>query len=219
MNAAKKPLVAALCGGVGGAKLALGLQYATPEAELAVIVNTGDDFEHLGLTICPDLDTVMYTLAGVSDTQRGWGRAGESWAFMDALRALGGDDWFRLGDRDLATHVLRTEALRAGHTLSEITRDLATALAVRARIMPMSDDPVRTVITSDDGDLSFQRYFVKLAAAPRVRRIRFSDADAAAAPGGVLEVLESARLAAVVVCPSNPFLSIDPILGIAGIRE
>ena len=152
----------ALSGGVGGAKLALGLSRILPPAQLTIVANTGDDFSHLGFTICPDLDTVMYTLAGVSNQEVGWGLEGESWNFLDALGILGGDSWFRLGDRDLATHVLRTRALATGATLSEVTAQLAGALGVRHPIVPMTDDPVPTIVElRDGGTLAFQHYFVR----------------------------------------------------------
>lgn len=211
--------VIALCGGVGGAKLALGLQTIGLGNALAVIVNTGDDFEHLGLSICPDIDTVLYTLGGIADAARGWGRAGETWSFMAEWRALGGDDWFQLGDRDLATHILRTEALRSGRTLSGVTAELAHAFGVEARVLPMSDEPVRTCVRTDIGDLPFQRYFVQQRCKPVVREVVFAGADGARAAGGVTALLDTTATAAVVICPSNPYLSIDPILSVPGIRE
>lgn len=206
--------VVALCGGVGGAKLAYGLDRILGSG-LTVIVNTGDDFEHLGLAICPDLDTVVYTLSELADDQRGWGRAGESWNFMEALGELGGDVWFRLGDRDLALHVLRSRALRAGRSLTEFTRDLATQLQIRATILPMIDTPFSTMVVTPHGRLSFQRYFVEFQAQPEVRAIEFDHTGAATAAEGVLRVIGEAD--AIILCPSNPYLSIDPILAVPGV--
>jgi len=206
--------VVALCGGVGGAKLAYGLNRILG-SRLTVIVNTGDDFEHLGLTICPDLDTVVYTLSELADDQRGWGRAGESWNFMEALGEFGGDVWFRLGDRDLALHVLRSRALRAGRSLTEFTGDLATRLQIRATILPMTDTPFSTMVVTPLGRLSFQRYFVEFQAQPEVRGIEFENTGAATAAEGVLRVIGEAD--AIILCPSNPYLSIDPILAVPGV--
>ena len=212
-------MILALAGGVGGAKLAAGLQAAldTP-ADLLTVVNTGDDFEHLGLSICPDLDTVMYTLSGRANPETGWGLAGETWHFLEALAALGGEDWFRLGDRDLATHVERTRRLRAGETLSEVTSHLAARLGVPSRIAPMSDDPVRTVVETPDGDLPFQEYFVRRRCEPAVRGLRFEGAPEARMSAAFEAALADPTLDAVVVCPSNPYLSVDPILAIPGVR-
>ncbi len=209
----------ALCGGVGGAKLALGLSHILTGENLTLIVNTGDDFTHLGLHVSPDLDTVMYTLAGLSNTQQGWGRAGESWAFMSALRQLGGEDWFQLGDLDLATHVERTRRLAAGQHLSHITRDLFAALGVDARVLPMSDDPVRTVIHTLDGPLAFQHYFVRDKCAPKVTGFSFAGSEQAAPAPGVLDALGDPGLDCIILCPSNPFVSIDPILAVPGLRD
>ncbi|MEA2944413.1 MAG: 2-phospho-L-lactate transferase [Bradyrhizobium sp.] len=210
--------VIALCGGVGGAKLALGLQRLIG-ADLTVIVNTGDDFEHLGLRVSPDIDTVVYTLGGVGDLERGWGRAGESWNFMEALGALGGETWFRIGDRDLAMHVERTRALRSGISLTEFTAASARRLGVAATILPMSDDCVETIVITSDGALPFQRYFVGLQCAPVVQRLEFSNAERAAASSQVLAALRNPDLAAIIVCPSNPYLSVDPILAVSDIRR
>lgn len=213
-------MILALAGGVGGAKLAAGLQAAlgTPH-DLLTVVNTGDDFEHLGLSISPDLDTVMYTLSGRANPETGWGLAGESWHFLDALTALGGEDWFRLGDRDLATHVERTRRLRAGETLSQVTSELAARLGVPSRIAPMSDDRVRTVVESGDGDLPFQEYFVRRQCEPAVQGLRFEGAPAARMSAAFEAALAEPTLEAVVVCPSNPYLSVDPILAIPGVRD
>jgi LPPG:FO 2-phospho-L-lactate transferase len=212
-------VIVALAGGVGGAKLAQGLQAALPAGALTVIVNTGDDFEHLGLAICPDLDTVTYTLGGLNDRVRGWGVHGESWAFMDALKRLGGEDWFLLGDQDLATHVLRTQALRSGRTLSQVTAEASARLGSDARILPMSDDPVRSVVETDEGALPFQHYFVRRRCEPRFTGIRFEGAEHAKPAPGVIEALEDPALEAIILCPSNPVLSIAPILAVPGIAE
>jgi len=208
--------IVALAGGVGGAKLVDGLAGVLPLEDLSVIVNTGDDFEHLGLTICPDLDTVTYTLAGLANPETGWGRRDESWAFLDALQALGGPTWFRLGDRDLALHTERSRRLRAGEPLSAVTRALCAALGVECQVLPMTDQPVRTRVLSDIGELGFQEYFVERASKPAVRGFRFEGAEQAAPAPGVLESLRAADL--VVFCPSNPWVSLDPILAIPGIR-
>jgi LPPG:FO 2-phospho-L-lactate transferase len=210
--------VVALCGGIGGAKLALGLYHAVPPGRLAVVVNTGDDFEHLGLHVSPDVDTVLYTLAGLADPERGWGRAGETWHFMDALRALGGETWFQLGDRDLAMHVERTRFLDGGGALTSFVEQAADALGIDARILPMTDDRVRTMVETDLGELAFQRYFVERRCAPVVRRLRFEGAAAARPSAPVLETLSDPALRAIVFCPSNPYLSVDPILAIPGLH-
>lgn len=210
--------VVALCGGVGGAKLALGLARTLPEGALTIVVNAGDDFEHLGLSISPDIDTVLYTLAGLADPVRGWGRADESWSFMAALRSLGGEDWFQLGDRDLALHVERTRRRAAGETLSEITAAIAGRLDIRAAIAPMSDDPVRTILHTAAGVLAFQDYFVRLRCGPCVEAITFEGIEKARMSNGFAEALGRDDLAAVIICPSNPYLSIDPILAIPGVR-
>jgi LPPG:FO 2-phospho-L-lactate transferase len=214
-----KGSIVALCGGIGGAKLALGLARILPPGGLTVIVNTGDDFEHLGLSISPDVDTVLYTLGGLADRERGWGRSGETWHFMESLRALGGEDWFQLGDRDLALHVERTRWLHAGGTLEGFIARTAAAFNIDARILPMTNDLVRTVIETDDGELAFQRYFVERRCAPVVRALRFDGADTAMPAAGVLSALTDAATQAIVICPSNPFLSIDPILSVPGIRD
>lgn len=206
--------IVALAGGVGGAKLAHGLAQVLPPEQLAVVVNTGDDFEHLGLYIAPDLDTVMYTLAGLANPETGWGQRDETWSFLDALARLGAPTWFRLGDRDLATHVERTRLLRAGGTLTKITQALSQALGVGPAVLPMSDQPAPTLVDTDEGVLPFQEYFVHRRCEPRVRAVRLG---AAAPAPAALAALEAA--AAVVICPSNPFLSVDPILGLPGVRE
>lgn len=210
--------VVALCGGVGGAKLAFGLSRVLG-SDLSVVVNTGDDFEHLGLTISPDIDTVLYTLSELSDRERGWGRADETWSFMEALGPLGGDTWFQLGDRDLALHVERTHRLRAGETLTGFVADVARRLGIVSQVLPMSDDPVRTTVETSEGPLTFQRYFVERRCEPRMRRIRFEGASAARPSPEVLEALQAPDLRAIVICPSNPFLSVDPILSVPGMRQ
>ncbi len=173
-------MIVALAGGVGGAKLAAGLARVLPPEELVIAVNTGDDFEHLGLHVSPDLDTVMYTLAGIANPETGWGQADETWSFMEALAHLGGPTWFKLGDRDLATNVERTRRLRSGETLSEVTRDLCVRLGVRHAVVPMSDDPVRTVVHTDRGALEFQHYFVRDRCEPRVERLEYRGAETCA---------------------------------------
>jgi LPPG:FO 2-phospho-L-lactate transferase len=210
--------VVALCGGIGGAKLALGLYRVLRHGNLTVVANTGDDFEHLGLHISPDIDTIIYTLGGLNDLERGWGRANESWNFITALAELGGETWFELGDRDLAIHIERTRRLRTGETLTAITADVASRLGISGRILPTSDDPVRTHVQTRDGTLSFQDYFVQHRCAPIVCGISFYGADKAEPTLGVLEVLADPALRAVIVCPSNPYLSIDPILVVPKIR-
>ncbi len=209
----------ALSGGVGGAKLALGFcDVLEDPGRLTVVANTGDDFEHLGLRVCPDLDTLTYTLAGLANPETGWGRAGESGAFMEALAALGGETWFFLGDKDLAIHVERTRRLRAGESLSAVTTDLCARLDIRARIVPMSDDPVPTVVETEEGPLAFQHYFVRERCRPRVLGFRHEGAEQARASSGFLDALAAPDLGAVIVCPSNPYISIDPILAVPGVR-
>jgi LPPG:FO 2-phospho-L-lactate transferase len=210
--------VVAISGGIGGAKLAFGLYRVLPADSLMVGCNTGDDFEHLGLSISPDLDTVLYTLAGIANPETGWGRAGETWTFMQALQSLGGETWFRLGDADLATHVERTCRLAAGESLSAISDDFCTRLGVRARVVPMSDQPVRTLVHTDDGILPFQRYFVQSRCEPQVTGFDFHGAGDAHPSLPLWEALLSESLEAVVICPSNPFISIDPILAVPGLR-
>jgi len=210
--------ILALSGGVGGAKLALGLKHYLPAGQLTVVANTADDFEHLGLSISPDLDTVMYTLAGLNDTEKGWGLAGESWSGLAALERLGGDTWFQLGDQDLATHLLRTQALAQGKTLTEVTELLSQGLNAGVRLLPMSDDPVRTMIETATGELSFQHYFVRDRCAPAVTGFRFEGIETAKAQTEFLQLLQGDELAAVVVCPSNPFVSVEPMLSLPGVR-
>lgn len=218
-EASANPKVLALTGGVGGAKLALGLTKILDGASLTLVANTGDDFEHLGLCISPDLDTVMYTLSGRAHPQTGWGRHPESWHFLSALEELGGETWFRLGDRDLATHVVRTRALSRGETLSQVTRDLCRRLGVAHPLFPMSDDPVRTVVLTPEGPLTFQDYFVRRGCRPRVEGFRFQGVEAARPSPGFQAILDDPDLDVVILCPSNPFISLDPILALPGVRR
>ena len=257
MNAAAGEVLA-LSGGVGGAKLALGLYRILPPDTLTVVANTGDDFEHLGLSISPDLDTLLYTLSGQDNRELGWGRRGETWTFMAALEALGGETWFRLGDGDLATHVERTRRLGAGESLSAIIDDFRRRLGIAARLLPMSDDPIRTrlrlaapyphpnppplagegadarrtknppplaregrVGASPEADtwLDFQDYFVRLRCEPVISGLAFAGADAARPHPEFLAAFADPGLRAVVICPSNPFISIDPILAVPGVRQ
>lgn len=211
-------LVVALSGGVGGAKLAAGLAAVLPPERLTIAVNTGDDFEHMGLTICPDIDSVLYALAGLNDRQRGWGVTDETWHMMDMLRRMGEPDWFNLGDRDLATHLVRSERLRRGESLSAVTAHLARAHGIAAALVPMSDAPVRTQVETEAGWLDFQRYFVAEQCRPVARAIRFAGTPGAPLSPGLEAALARPDLAAVVLCPSNPFLSVDPILAVDGMR-
>ena len=216
MNEAADQSVLALCGGVGGAKLALGLCRVLGPGQLSVVVNTGDDFEHLGLHVSPDLDTVVYTLGGVADPERGWGRAQETWEFMGALGQLGDDTWFNLGDRDLAIHVLRSKWLRKGGSLSAFTMQIAKRLGIAVRVLPMTDASVQTIVATEEGDLPFQDYFVRRRCEPAVRGIRFAGIDASK-PVAEFDRVVAERLRAVVICPSNPYLSVDPILAVPGL--
>jgi LPPG:FO 2-phospho-L-lactate transferase len=210
--------VLALSGGVGGAKLALGLCRILPRDTLTVVANTGDDFTHLGLSVSPDIDTLLYTLSGLANEEQGWGRRDETWTFMAALERLGGEAWFRLGDGDLATHVERTRRLAAGESLTAITDHFARRLGIAARVLPMSDERVRTRIRSTGGWLDFQDYFVRLRCEPVVREIVFAGAADAAPHGDAIALLRDPALRLVVICPSNPFISIDPILALPGMR-
>lgn len=209
--------VAALAGGVGGARLIDGLAKCLPPDKLTAIVNTGDDFEHLGLKICPDLDTVCYTLAGLANPVTGWGRIGETWNCMETLAQLGGPTWFRLGDRDLATHLKRTSRMREGYTLSQVTAEFCHSWGVEFKILPVSDDPISTwVYTINEGMLTFQEYFVHRQCQPAVRGFRFEGVEQAQPAPGVLGAIQRADL--VIICPSNPWVSIDPILAVPGVR-
>lgn len=210
--------VVALCGGVGGAKLADGLSRALPADDLTIVVNTGDDFKHLGLHISPDLDSVLYALSGLADPQRGWGRREETWTFMAALESLGGESWFRLGDGDLATHVERTWRLAQGASLSSVTAHLCAALRIGPSVLPMSDDPVRTRVLTDEGWLDFQDYFVRRQCRPRALEFSFAGVELARPQPRFMSALKRADLRAIVICPSNPFVSIEPILALEGVR-
>jgi LPPG:FO 2-phospho-L-lactate transferase len=203
---------------VGGAKLAHGLAMSLPAEELSIIVNTGDDFQHLGLHIAPDLDSVIYALSGLSDPVRGWGRRDETWRFMEALKGLNGESWFQLGDGDLAMHVERTWRLARGATLSEVTAHICRALGIAPRVLPMSDDPVRTRVLTAEGWLDFQEYFVHRQCQPAVREFMFAGAATARAQPDVLSTLKRRDLRAIIICPSNPFVSVEPILAVPGIR-
>lgn len=215
----ENPGILALSGGVGGAKLALGLADVLLADQLDVVVNTADDFCHLGLNICPDIDTLLYTLSGRSNEKLGWGLAGESWQAMEALANIGGETWFRLGDRDLATHLWRTGALARGQGLAEVTTDLARRFGIGCAVHPMSEDPVGTVVHSNEGDLPFQHYFVRRQCEPAVKGFHFEGIEAARANPAVLEKLHRGPLDGIVICPSNPFVSIDPILRLPGMFD
>src|SRR5215216_3149386 len=205
-----KMKIVALAGGVGGAKLAHGLAQILPPEDLTVIVNTGDDFEHYGLYVSPDLDTVCYTLAGMANPETGWGLMNESWNVIENASKLGGPDWFRLGDQDLGTHLERTRRLKEGQTLTQITKDFCKAWGVEHVVLPMSDQPVRTIVETKEGDLAFQEYFVHRRCEPPVRGFRFDGLELAEPAPGAREAIQSAD--AVIICPSNPWVSIDPIL-------
>lgn len=215
-----KARILALSGGVGGAKLARGLARVLGAGELCVACNTGDDFTHLDLAIWPDLDSVTYAVAGLADDERGWGRRGETWQFMAALRELGGPDWFRLGDQDLALHVWRSARLRAGARPSELAADVCARLGIAQTLLPMTDDTVRTRLHTDAGLLDFQDYFVARRAQPRVERIEYVGAATAGLPGPLSQAIAAGwQPEAVLLCPSNPWLSIDPILAIPAWRD
>lgn len=209
--------VVLLAGGVGGAKLAFGLSRLLAPEELSVVVNVGDDFTHMGLRICPDLDTVTYTLAGLDNRDTGWGLAADTFNTLDALITLDGPDWFRLGDQDLATHLMRTHLLSEGRRLTEVTQHLGHFLGVSPTVLPATDDAVPTRVITDEGDLAFQDYFVRHRCEPRVSRLVFQGIEAAAATPEVTAALEHADV--VVIAPSNPFVSIEPILALPGVRE
>lgn len=214
-----KRRIVALSGGVGGAKLALGLASILPGERLTVVANTGDDFVHLGLHVSPDVDTVVYTLAGLADPERGWGRRDESWNFMAAMRQIGGTDWFNLGDGDLAMHVFRTERLRAGESLSAVTGEVCGRLGIAATVLPMTDDPVATIVETPEGDLAFQQYFVRDRCEPKVTGFRFEGIEQAMPNPALVLALSSDAVDAIVITPSNPFVSIDPILSLPGLRD
>ena len=202
--------IVALAGGVGGAKLAHGLARNLAPEDLTIIVNTGDDFEHYGLYICPDLDTVCYTLAGLANPDTGWGRVGESWNAINNASKLGGPGWFNLGDQDLGTHLERTRRMSEGQCLSEITRDFCQAWGIQQTILPMSNQKVRTIVNTNEGELAFQEYFVHRRCEPQVKSFRFEGVEEAEPTPGARDAIQSAD--AIVICPSNPWVSIDPIL-------
>ena len=209
--------VVALAGGVGGAKLVYGLLHHLNDEELTVVVNTADDFEHLGLRICPDIDTVTYTVAGVANPETGWGRQDESWEFFSELKKFGGPTWFQLGDRDLALHAYRTQRLGDGVPLSQVTAEICDFFSVGISIIPMTDDRVQTIVMTAEGDLPFQEYFVARAFEPVVYGFRFEGIHNAQPAPGVFDSIQGADI--VVLCPSNPWVSLDPILGLEGVRE
>ena len=212
-------LIAVLTGGIGGAKLCLGLQRTLPAQSLRIIVNTGDDFVHLGLHISPDIDTTIYTLSGLENPQLGWGRRNETWTFMETLGSLGGETWFRLGDGDLALHIERTRRLANGETLSAVMGDVAQRLGIGPTILPMSDELVSTIVTTTEGELAFQEYFVRRRCAPVLTSLSFRGAQTAKIAAAVTQLLESTNLRAIVIAPSNPYLSIAPILALPGMRS
>ena len=209
--------VITLSGGVGGAKLVLGLSHVVEGDDLLVACNTGDDFQHLGLTICPDIDSVLYALSGLSDQQRGWGRKDETWTFMSALSGLGGPEWFNLGDGDLATHIVRSDMLRDGKSLSETTAELANRMGVTATVLPMSDDAVSTIVHTATEDLAFQHYFVREQCVPVVTGFSFDGIERAQPQARLLDGM-AAIPEAIVIAPSNPYVSVDPILALPGLR-
>lgn len=209
-------MITLLAGGVGGARLLRGLAAVVSSEQLTVIVNTGDDDEFYGLAVSPDIDTILYTLAGLAPLERGWGIDGDTFRVREELDLLAGKGWFALGDRDIATHVYRTWRLRQGATLTGVTAELCRARGIQVRVLPMSDDPVRTQVVSDRGVLAFQDYLVRLRAQPAVRSVRYRGARKAAPAAGVIEAIENSSL--VVIAPSNPFVSIGPILALPGLR-
>ena len=211
--------ILALSGGVGGAKLALGLARCLEPGQLTIVGNTADDFEHMGLHVSPDLDSVMYALAGIDDPIRGWGLADETWSFMGAVEQLGGETWFNLGDKDIATHVLRSQALRTGSSLSDATLSLSRELGIEHTLLPMSDDPVRTLVQTGEGALPFQHYFVRRQCEPVVTGFDFEGIDNATPQADFMQTLGDSALGGIVICPSNPFVSIDPILRLPGVRS
>lgn len=216
MEARSGPRFVYLSGGVGGARLAQGLADVLPPERLSLVINTGDDFDHWGLWISPDLDTVMYTLSGFADIERGWGLAGESFGALEMMRRYGAEDWFALGDRDLATHLVRTKALRSGETLTDVTRRLRTGLGVKHELLPMCDAPRATIVeTTSEGSMDFQTWLVRHRGGPAVKAIRFEGCEEPTA--AVVEAIEAADI--VLIGPSNPYVSIDPILTLRGVAE
>lgn len=209
----------ALSGGVGGAKLALGLSKILKPDQLTIVANTGDDFTHMGLYICPDIDSIIYGLAGMNDTQRGWGIRGETWEFLGAVKKLGGPDWFQLGDKDLATHILRTSKLHAGQKLTEVTKSFCSALGIDCKLLPMTDDKVDTIVHTADRSLEFQKYFVELKCEPVVTGFEFKGRETARPNAEFMHLLKDPDLAGIIICPSNPYVSIDPILSLPGVKD
>lgn len=209
--------VCAIAGGVGGAKLAAGLQAVLPPGDLSVIVNTADDFDLWGLRVCPDLDTVMYTLAGLANKETGWGVTAESFNTLAMISGYGEDDWFKLGDRDLATHILRTQRLRAGTPLTQVSAGLSVALGIQSRLLPMCDEPVSTVLQTPEGLLEFQEYFVRRRQRDEVLGVELRGIEKARVPSEVARAVFEAE--AIILCPSNPVVSIGPILAVPGMRE
>ena len=210
--------VLALCGGVGGAKLAYGLSKIVPPKDIVFLVNTGDDFIHFDLNISPDLDTVMYTLAELNDPKKGWGLRDETWNNLESLKEYGVDTWFKLGDKDLATHIRRTQLLKDGKKLSDVTKSLSQSLGVQHIILPMSEKPIQTIVKTDQGELAFQEYFVKYQCAPKVKKISYVGCETAEVPIYLKELINKNIFSGVIICPSNPYLSVDPILSINEIK-
>ncbi len=214
-------MITVLAGGVGAARFLTGLQGVTLPSEITAIVNVGDDLELHGLNISPDIDTITYTLAGIIDPERGWGLAGETWQAMSTLATLGGSNWFNLGDRDLGTHLYRTARLRDGATLSDVTAEIAAALGVGVYLIPASNDPLRTIVTINDNgrvhDVSFQEYFVKRSHSVPVTHVQFAGAETSTPSPGVLDAIRTAER--LVIAPSNPIVSIDPVLAVPGVRD
>ncbi len=209
--------ITALAGGVGGAKLVDGLAHVLPPEDLAVVVNTGDDFEHLGLYICPDLDTICYTLAGIANPSTGWGRADETWHTMKNLKQLGGPAWFQIGDQDFATHIERTRRMKERQPLSQIVREFCRIWEIKQTILPMSDQAVRTIVETDEGVLDFQEYFVHRECRPHVKGFKFLGVETAVPAQGIFEAIDGSD--AIVICPSNPWVSIGPILSLTGMKS
>jgi len=215
----KKSSVSVLSGGVGGAKLVLGLSHLLEPDDFVVIANTGDDFRHLGLKICPDIDTLIYTLANLVDEERGWGLKNETWNFLKSLKRIGGEDWFNLGDSDLAIHIERTRRLAAGETLSVITKDLLTSVGVKYTVLPMTDSTVSTIVETLDGPLAFQHYFVRDRCLPSVRSFHFDGIEKATPNPLIIKQLKNNAYSSVLIAPSNPFVSIDPILSVPTLKK
>jgi LPPG:FO 2-phospho-L-lactate transferase len=209
--------IVALAGGVGGAKLVDGLSQVLPSKDLTIVVNVGDDFEHFGLYICPDLDTICYTLGGMANPITGWGRAGETWQTMNNLINLGGPGWFKIGDQDLATHLERTRRLKEKQPLSKIVQEFCRIWKIDQLVLPMSDQKIRTIVESDDGIFDFQEYFVQRECNPRIRKIKYIGIKGATPSPGVMEAIENCD--ALVICPSNPWVSIGPILAVPGMKS